>query len=344
MESVTVYEQKKAELLDYDEDPHLSPEVRAFLKRFNGGGPPMESLSVVDARKVFAGLQASVEVDLSGIEVSEEVITTDDDYTVRLHFVRPAGVKGVLPAFLFIPGGGWALADFATHQRLVRDLVTCSGCAAVFVNYTNTPDAEYPFAIQEIYAITKWVVKNGQDIYVDGKNLAVVGNGAGGNLAAALALMASLQCGPEIRLQVLMWPATDACFDTESYGLYGRQRFLTASLMKWMYDLYDPEAKKRKEIYLSPLQATLAELQGVPPALIQVAENDILRDEAEAYGRKLELAGVRVTTVRYNGVIHAFGLLNPLADLHQTHSLILHAATALRRYLHHSDSHQITGA
>lgn len=130
-----------------------------------------------------------------------------------------------------------------------------------------------------------------------------------------------------------MWPVTNAEFDTESYRLYGKDRFLTASLMKWMYDLYTTDPAERKQIYLSPLQATVEQLKGLPPALIQVAENDILRDEGEAYGRKLDEAGVPVTTIRYNGVIHDFGLLNGLADIEPVRSLFEHAAAELRKYL-----------
>jgi acetyl esterase/lipase len=239
----------------------------------------------------------------------------------------------MLPVFLFIHGGGWVLGDFPTHQRMVRDLVVLSGAAAVFVNYTPSPEARYPQAINEIYAATQWVAENGAEINVDGKRLAIVGNSVGGNMSTVTAIKAKEEGGPEIKLLVLMWPLVDADFETPSYQLYGEERFLTTPLMKWMYNHYTTDPDERRQIYASPLQATVAQLRGLPPTLIQVAEGDILRDGGEAYGRKLDEAGVAVTTIRYNGMIHDFGLLNGLAKLPQTRSLFLHAAAELKNYL-----------
>ncbi len=318
--------------IDYLEDPHLDTGIKAFLKIINAGGPPVESLSKADARNVLVSAQASVKVDLSGIEVSERSIT-HGAYTVRLNIVRPEGVEGILPVFMFIHGGGWVLGDFPTHQRMVRDLVVLSGYTAVFVNYTPSPEARYPQAINEIYAATDWVSRHGNEIGVDGNNLAIVGNSAGGNMSTVTTLMAKEKGGPDIKLQILMWPAVDANFDTESFRLYADQRFLTAPLMKWSYDQYEPDPEQRKDIHISPLLASIDQLKGLPPTLIQVAENDILRDSGEAYGRRLDEAGVKVTTIRYNGMIHDFGLLNALAELPAVRSLFLHAAAELKKYL-----------
>jgi len=320
--------------LDVATDPRLSRGVKAFLKVLNSaGGPPLEALPPLKAREALVNAQASVPVDLSGIEESEKTITADG-YTIKLNIVRPKGVKGKLPVFMFIHGGGWVLGDYPTHKRMVRDLVTLAGCAGVFVNYTPTPDARYPQAVAEIYAATKWVAEHGDEIEVDGKNLAVVGNSVGGNMTAVTALKAKEKGGPAIKLHIMMWPVADANFETESYKQFGENRFLTTPLMKWMFDLYANDAQ-RQEIYVSPLQATLAQLKGLPPALIQVAESDILRDEGEAYGRKLDEAGVKVTTVRYDGMIHDFGLLNGLAEEPAVRSLFEHAAAELKKYLQH---------
>lgn len=320
-------------ILEVADDPRLSREVKAFLKLLNSGdGPPLETLPPLEARQALVDAQASVKVDLSGIDESEKMITADG-YSIKLNIVRPEGVKGTLPVFIFIHGGGWVLGDYPTHKRMVRDLVVLSGFAAVFVNYTPTPDAQYPQAINEIYAATKWVAEHGEEIEVDGKKLAVVGNSVGGNMTTVTALMAKAKGGPQIKLQIMMWPIVDANFATESYQQFGEKRFLTTPLMKWMYDLYIPDPEKRKDIYASPLQATVEQLKGLPPALIQVAQSDILRDEGEAYGRKLDEAGVTVTTVRYNGMIHDFGLLNGLAEVPAVRSLFVHAAAELRKYL-----------
>lgn len=321
------------EPVDYANDPHLSVATRAFLNILNsGGGVPLESLSVVDARNVLVNAQQSVQVDLSGIDESEKLIEADG-FPIKLNIVRPQGINATLPVFIFIHGGGWILGDYPTHRRLVRDLVVLSGCAAVFVNYTPTPDRAFPTQINEIYAATKWVAANGAEINVDGKKLAIVGNSVGGNMSTVTCLQAKDQNGPEIKLQVLMWPIVDADFETGSYHQFGKQRFLTTDMMKWMYDMYIPETEKRKNKYASPLQASIEDLKGLPPALIQVAENDILRDEGEAYGRKLDEAGVKVTTLRYNGAIHDFGMLNGLAETSQARALVAHAAAALRKYL-----------
>jgi acetyl esterase/lipase len=168
---------------------------------------------------------------------------------------------------------------------------------------------------------------------VDGKRLAVVGNSVGGNMTAVTAIRAKENGGPEIKFQLMMWPIVDANFETGSYQQFGKDRFLTTSLMKWMYDLYIQDPAKRKNVYASPLQASIEQLKGLPPALIQVAESDILRDEGEAYGRKLDEAGVPVTCIRYNGMIHDFGLLNGLATVPAVRSLFVHAAAELKKYL-----------
>ncbi len=321
------------ETSDYLVDPHLSPAVKAFLKPLNAAGNGVESLSVQDARNMLGDLQSAITVDLSGIEESERTIT-EDGYAVKLTIVRPKGKKGKLPVFIFTHGGGWVLGDYPTHKRLVRDLVVASGYAAAFVNYTLSPEAHYPKAINEIYTSAKWVSIHGDEINIDGKNMAAIGNSAGGNMTAALCMMAKDKGGPEIKLQVLMWPATDTSFTEGSYEEYGRQRFLTIPLMKWSWDRYTTDATQRKEKYASPLQASLGELKDLPPALILVAENDILRDEGEAYGRKLEQAGVKVLSVRYNGMIHDFGMLNGLAETVQVRGLIELTAAELKKHLH----------
>jgi acetyl esterase len=314
-------------------DQHIDPQVIEFLKALNTGGPGLETLPVPDARQVLVSAQASVKVDLSGVETTQRTIE-QDGYTVPLHIVRPTGTAGtVLPVFIFIHGGGWVLGDFPTHQRMVRDLVVESGYVAVFVAYTPSPDAQYPQAINEIYAATKWVAENGAEINVDGQSLAIVGNSVGGNMTTVTCLQAKEKGGPHIKLQILMWPVTSAAFSTESFELYGQDRFLTAPLMKWMWSTYTTDSAQRQEIYASPLNATSEQLAGLPPALIQVAENDILRDEGEAYGRKLSEASVPATTIRYNGMIHDFGLLNALAEVPAVKSLFVHAAAELKKYL-----------
>ncbi len=323
---------------DYLNDPHLSAGTKEYLKVLNASSTPVESLGVQGARNVLINAQQAVRVDLSGITESERTISYEG-YTVKLNIVRPEDKNGKLPCFIFIHGGGWVLGDYPTHKRLVRDLVVESGFAAVFVNYTPSPEAKYPQAINEIFAATKWVALNGDDINVDGSKMAIVGNSVGGNMTMVTTLRATENKFPNIKCQILMWPVTDASKDWESWRMYGQQRFLTSSLMSWMWDNYTTDPAALNSRYVSPLRATTAQLRGIPPTLIQVAENDILRDQGEALGRKLDEAGVWVSTVRYNGVTHDWGLLNGFAELPQTKTLIMLAAEMLKTYLKYEEDY-----
>ena len=316
-----------------ENDPQIFTEVRSFLQALNAGnGKPLEQLTPGDARQVLIGAQKSVTVDYSGIEESERLIS-QNGYNVNIHITKPKGAAKNSPVFIFIHGGGWVLGDYPTHRRLVRDLVVGSGAVAVFPDYTPSPEAKYPVAINQIYAATQWVAEHGDEIGVDGKNLAIAGNSVGGNMAAVTALMAKNNNGPHIKLQVLLWPVTDANFETVSYNEFAEGRFLTKNMMKWFWDNYLPDENKRKEIYASPLQASVDQLKGLPPALVQTAENDVLRDEGEAYARKLDQAGVPVTLTRYNGEIHDYGMLNPLANIPAVKTAVLQAAAVIKNAL-----------
>jgi acetyl esterase len=314
-------------------DPAIERHVRAFLKELNSGdGKPMEQMTPEEARQVLVGAQASVEIELPPAEVSRRSVV-HDGLPLDLTVVRPAGVKHVVPAFMFFHGGGWVLGDFPTHERFVRDLVAESGAAAVFVNYTPSPEARFPIAINQAYAATRWVAEFGGEINVDGRRLAVVGNSVGGNMAAVVALMAKDRNGPEIKLQVLMWPVTDAYFETDSYVEFAEGRFLTRNMMRWFWDNYTTDPVERADPYASPLRAMTEQLQGLPPALVQTAGHDVLRDEGEAYAAKLDVAGVDVTAVRYGGMIHDWGLLNPLSRVPATRAALLQVSEELKRRL-----------
>jgi acetyl esterase len=318
--------------IDPSKDPAIERHTKAFLNILNsGGGKPMETMAPADARKVLEGAQTSVKVNLSGVEVSEKTIQ-QDGLMVKLYIVRPSGQNGALPAFMFYHGGGWVLGDFPTHQRFVRDLVVYSGTACVFVEYSRSPEVKYPVAVNESYAALKWVAAHGSELNLDGSRLAVVGNSAGGNLAAATALMAKNNKGPKISFQLLFWPVTNADFETGSYNQYADSRFLTKNMMIWFWDNYIATTQ-RNEIYASPLKATITDLKGLPPTLVQTAENDVLRDEGEAYARKLDEAGVDVTLVRMQGMIHDYGLLNPLAEVPAVQSALRSAGSELRKAL-----------
>ena len=311
--------------------PGVERNTQAFLETLaKGGGQPLETLSPADARAVLVGAQAGAK--LPPADVSEKTITVDGK-SIKLTLVRPAGAKGVLPAFMFFHGGGWILGDFPTHERFVRDLVADSGAEAVFVNYTPSPESRYPTAINEAYAATRWVAENGAQIDVDGQRLAVVGNSVGGNMAAVVALMAKQKGTPALRAQVLFWPVTNANFENASYDEFATDHFLTRNMMKWFWDAYTTDPTQRQEVYASPLLATPEQLKGLPPALVQTAEKDVLRDEGEAYARKLDAAGVTVVATRYNGMIHDFELLNALSGVPESRAALHQASEELRTRL-----------
>ena len=313
-------------------DPRIDPRVRAFLAEINKDTSPGWLLPGPQVRAGLTGLQAKTPVDMSGVSIAEKTIE-QDGRSVKLYIVKPDKAQGPPPVILFIHGGVWISGNFENHKRLVRDLVVGSCAAAVFVEYTPIPDAVYPTQIEESYAAAKWVAAHGAEIGVDGTRMAVAGNSVGGNMATVVALMAKDRGGPAIRFQLLLYPATDASVGTASYSDFESGRFLPRAFMQFGWDIYAPDEKMRADRYASPLRATLDQLRGLPPALIQTAENDPLRDEGEAYGHKLREAGVEVSATRYIGQIHDFGLLNALHDVPSTQVALRQASEELTRYL-----------
>ncbi|MBV4506350.1 alpha/beta hydrolase [Pseudomonas sp. BW13M1] len=313
--------------------PGVEHTTQGFLEALAaGGGKPLETLSPKDARAVLSGAQAGVKVDVSGIRVERRTIQADGQ-PLEIRVVRPEGTTGELPVFMFFHGGGWVLGDYPTHERLIRDLVVGSGAAAVYVDYTPSPEARFPTAINQAYAATRWVAEHGKEIGVDGSRLAVAGNSVGGNMAAVVALKAKEAGTPKVRFQALLWPVTDANFNNASYNQFAEGHFLTRNMMQWFWNNYTTDPRQRDDIHASPLRASLEQLKGLPPALVQTAEMDVLRDEGEAYARKLDAAGVPVTAVRYNGLIHDYGLLNVLSTVPSVRSAMDQAAQALKTHL-----------
>jgi acetyl esterase/lipase len=317
---------------DAADDPRIDPQVRSFLAKINKDSSPFWELPGPQVRATLTGLQAKTPVDISGISVAEKTIL-QDGRSVKLYIVKPDGVKGTPPVILFIHGGVWLAGNFENHKRLVRDLAVGSEAAVVFVEYTPIPDAVFPTQLEESYAAAKWVAAHGAEIGVDGSRMAVAGNSVGGDMSAALTLMAKDRGGPAIRYQVLFIPATDTDFDTDSYRDFGTGRFLARAFMQYGWNIYAPDAATRRNPYAAPLQASLEQLKGLPPALVITAENDPLRDEGEAYARKLKEAGVEVAAVRYNGTIHDFVLLNALRHVPSTEEAIEQANEGFRQHL-----------
>ncbi len=268
------------------DDPRIDPQIRQFLTVLNKDSSPFWELPQPKPQEILSGLQSQTAVDVSGVSTTERTIT-QDGRTVKLYIMKPEHVSGTPGVLFFIHGGVWIVGNFQNHQRLLRDLVVGSGQVGVFVEYTPLPMAKFPTQLEECYAALKWVAGHAAEFGADGSRIAVAGNSVGGNMSAALPLMVKDRNGPPIRYQVLLIPATDASVDTESYREYGTGRFLAGAFMKYGWDRYAPDAKTRDNPYVSPLRASLDQLSGLPPALVITAENDPLRDEGEAYARKL---------------------------------------------------------
>jgi acetyl esterase len=308
--------------------------TRAFLESLQQNpGPPLYKLSPQQARAVLSGLQTGAVKKLPA-DIDNRIIPGGPTGEISIQIVRPPNSSNeTLPVVMYFHGGGWVLGGADTHDRLVRELANGAHVAIVFVNYTPSPEAKYPVPVEQAYTATKWVVDNGQTINVNSSRLAVVGDSVGGNMAAAVTLLAKERGGPKINFQVLFYPVTDANFDTPSYIAYQDGYFLTREAMKWFWDNYTSNQTNRKEPTVSPLQASIEQLKGLPPALIINGEFDVLRDEGEAYAHKLIEAGVPVTGLRYHGTIHDFVMLNPITDTPAVRGAIEQAFHMLKKIL-----------
>ncbi len=295
-------------------DPVLENNTQNFINVLNAsGGEPIYTLSPADARNVLAGAQAGP-IAKRAADVTDTVFPVGPTGETRVRIVRPEGNTDRLPVVVYFHGGGWVLGDKETHDRLIREIAVQANAAVVFVDYERSPEAKYPIAIEQDYAVTKYVADHSEQLNVDPTRLAIVGDSVGGNMTAVVSLLAEQRKGPEIIAQVLFYPVTDANFENGSYTEFANGPWLTKAAMEWFWNQYLPEGTDRTDPKVTPIHAPQDLLAGQAPALIITDENDVLRDEGEAYARKLSQAGVDVTAVRYNGTIHDFVMLNAVAD------------------------------
>ena len=313
------------------EPPSLEPVTQQFVDSL-AGTASIHTLSPTQARAVLKRVQ-SIPVGKPPASLNDTLFPVGPTGSVRVRIVRPRNTTDALPVVMHFHGGGWILGDADTHDRLTREIATGVSAAVVFVDYDRSPEAQYPVAIEQAYAATKFVTDHAQQLNVDPSRLAVMGDSVGGNMAAAVTLMAKVRRGPKIDLQVLFYPVTDDNFATESYKRFTDGPWLTKAAMEWFWNAYLPDHAKRKEVTAAPLKASLDELRDLPDALVIVGENDVLRDEGEAYARKLSNAGLRVTSIRYNETLHDFVLLNPLADTPAVRAAIAQAVCTLKHAL-----------
>lgn len=291
--------------------------------------PYLFDLGPVEGRKVVDSVQSG-EIDKPHTLISDMTIHSDISKQIKVRIVRPDNSDTKLPVILYIHGAGWVFGNSHTHDRLTRKLAVETNAIVVFPEYSLSPEAKYPIAIEEIYEVLKWVEAEADQQQFDIDHLFVAGDSVGGNMAAAITLMTKERKGPKISKQLLFYPVTDAAFDTESYHQFETGYFLRRDGMQWFWDQYTTDPTDRAQITASPLRASKEQLTGLPQALVITAEADVLRDEGEAYANKLREAGVPVTAVRFQGIIHDFVMLNEFAETEAAKGALLLATSWLR--------------
>ncbi|HEU4994072.1 MAG TPA: alpha/beta hydrolase [Gemmatimonadaceae bacterium] len=311
----------------------LEPTTQKFIDSL-AGAKPLYTMTPAAAHAVLTDLQKKPlppGVTLRPADIKDVVWPVGPTGSTRIRIYRPQDATGVLPVVMYFHGGGWVLGDKITHDRLVRELTDGVKAAFVFVDYINSPEAKYPRQNEQAYASMKYVVEHARELMVDATRLAIAGDSVGGNMCAAITLMAKERSGPRIAYQVLFYPLTDFQSNDSSYQRYANGPWLTAANLKWMFELQGLNGTEG--ITAFPLRATVEQLRGLPDALV-ITDDDVLQDEGEEYAGKLSQAGVRVTTVRYNQTIHDFVMLNPLANTPAARGAIAQGIWALRGALH----------
>ena len=308
----------------------LEPITQRFIDGL-AGAPPLYQLEPSAAHKVLTDVQ-SQPIAVLPADITDTVFPVGPTGSTRIRIIRPEGATEPLPVLMYYHGGGWVLGDKITHDRLVRELAVGIHAAVVFVDYINSPEAKYPTQNEQAYGSLLYVASHAKELNVDATRIAVAGDSVGGNMTAVVTLLAKARKGPAIAHQVLLYPLVDYLADTGSYVTYAEGPWLIKKTMKWMFDLQGLTGEEQ-EATAFPLRASIDELRGLPDALV-IADDDILRDQVEAYGDKLSQAGVRVTSVRYNGTIHDFMMLNPLADTPATRAAVAQTISVLRAALH----------
>lgn len=309
----------------------LMKKEQDFMDKLaESGGKPLYELTPEEARQVLLDVQ-NIDVFVPEVRKQKTSVKLKNGGEMPVVIMRPADIDDVLPVVFYIHGGGWVMGDDVTHDRLIRELADAVPAAVVFPVYEQSPEAQFPQTTDDLFSVLEFIVKNADNYSLDVSRLAVAGDSVGGNMATVMALMAKAQGNnPKINFQLLFYPVTDADFSTESYQIFENGPWLTKKAMQWFWDQYAPSQKDRKNIYASPLRATVDQLKGLPPALVITDENDVLRDEGEAYARKLDAAGVDVAAVRFGGTIHDFVMLNALSGSSATRTAIDFAVSRLQ--------------
>jgi acetyl esterase len=309
----------------------LEPAAREFAEA-TALPPYLFDLGPAAGRAVVDEIQGRP-VAKHPVDMHDLVVPGGPSGQVAVRIVRPQHAPATLPAVVYVHGAGWVFGNRHTHDRLIRELAVRAQAAVVFPDYSLSPEAKYPTAIEECYAVASWVAVHGAGHGLDPGRMAVAGDSVGGNMAIAVAMLAAERHGAAFRQQVLFYPVTDASFDTASYHEFATGYFLRRDAMQWFWDQYTTDSGQRLEATASPLRATGRQLASLPPTLLITAEADVLRDEGEAFASRLREAGVPVTAVRFTGTIHDFVMLNALSGTQAARAATLLAAGVLRQAL-----------
>ena len=307
--------------------PNLTTKTEDFISMLeNKDAKPLYKMTPEQARQFLDNLQKETHKDILA-DVKDTQIFTENKNSIALRIIRPANNNEKLPAIIYLHGGGWVMGGKESFNMLINSVV-------IFPEYSRSPEAKYPVALKEIYSVLEYIYENPDEFNIDNDSIAIAGDSAGANMATVTALKAKNQNGPKIKFQCLFYPVTNADMDTKSYDLFKDGPWLSKKAMEWFFEAYAPDKESRNDIYVSPLKADEEDLKGLPPTLIITAENDVLRDEGEAYARKLDSAGVDVLNIRINGTIHDFLMLNALSDTQCAKGALNLACNMLKKALH----------
>ncbi|RFU37998.1 alpha/beta hydrolase [Actinomadura logoneensis] len=309
----------------------LDPLVRRLLAA--ASAPPyLHQLGPQDGRQALTEAQGHHTLP-AGVRAEFKVAPVGPSGLTGFWIVRPERATGPLPAVLYVHGGRWMLGDLHTHGQIIGGLVLGSGAAFVVPEYSRTPEARYPVALEECYALLLWALDQADGLGLDGRRVAVAGDCAGATIAAALALVAKRRGGPRLRSQLLFYPLTDPGCSGASHREFGADPLLPDEAVRWYWRQYSDDERELAEPFAAPLRATAEDLAGLPDTMVVSAEADVARDDAEQYARNLRGAGVAVTAVRYLGTVHDFASLTALRDSPPTRAALRQGADFLARTL-----------
>jgi len=293
----------------------LDPQARALLNRVAAAGrPTMDQLSAPDARLAYRESRVPLQPPPPEVAATADRDVPGPHGAIPVRIYRPAGTNAsdVLPALVYFHGGGFTVGDLDTHDSLCRSLCNAGRCAVVSVDYRMGPEHKFPKAIDDCVAATQWTAEHAEELHIDANRLGVGGDSAGGSLAAVVALSARDTGNPKIVFQLLIYPTTTFHHDTPSTQELAEGHLLTYSLIKYFREQYLNGPTDRDDWRASPLLAP--DLSRLPPAHILTAGYDPIRDEGEAYAKKLKAAGVNVKYVCYDGMIHGFITMGKVLD------------------------------